>query len=129
MVILQKFVRIMKNTVQWKQNNIRKKYGSSENIYILIFKNNVDKTFIIYYIISVKQCEMIFCTCKSQGSKLHKQAQCGGIAQLARAIGSYPAGHKFKSYCRYQFIGPIVKRLRHHPFTVKSAVRIRLGSP
>lgn len=26
----------------------------------------------------------------------------GGIAQLARAIGSYPAGHKFKSYCRYQ---------------------------
>ena len=53
----------------------------------------------------------------------------GGIAQLARAIGSYPAGHKFKSYCRYQNFGPIVKRLRHHPFTVKSAVRICLGSP
>ena len=26
----------------------------------------------------------------------------GGIAQLARAFGSYPKGHRFKSYCRYQ---------------------------
>lgn len=26
----------------------------------------------------------------------------GGIAQLARAIGSYPVGRWFKSCCRYQ---------------------------
>ena len=31
----------------------------------------------------------------------------GGIAQLARAIGSYPAGHVFKSHFRYQ---PLVLR-------------------
>ena len=77
------------------------------------FKNYVDKVYILYYIIVVR----------------HKCVLYGGIAQLARAIGSYPAGHKFKSYCRYHIHGPIVKRLRHHPFTVKSAVRIRLGSP
>ena len=77
------------------------------------FKNYVDKVLFLYYIIVVR----------------HKCVLYGGIAQLARAIGSYPAGHKFKSYCRYHKYGPIVKRLRHHPFTVKSAVRIRLGSP
>ncbi len=26
----------------------------------------------------------------------------GGIAQLARALGSYPGCHRFKSSCRYQ---------------------------
>ena len=26
----------------------------------------------------------------------------GGIAQLARAFGSYPKCHRFESYCRYQ---------------------------
>ncbi len=34
---------------------------------------------------------------KSRGIK-----QNGGIAQLARAIGSYPIGHGFKSNFRYQ---------------------------
>ena len=28
----------------------------------------------------------------------------GGIAQLARASGSYPAGRRFKSYFRYHYI-------------------------
>ena len=28
----------------------------------------------------------------------------GGIAQLARAFGSYPKGRRFKSYFRYHFI-------------------------
>ena len=27
----------------------------------------------------------------------------GGIAQLARAIGSYPVGREFESHSRYQF--------------------------
>ena len=30
------------------------------------------------------------------------QANDGGIAQLARAFGSYPTGRRFKSYFRYQ---------------------------
>ena len=29
--------------------------------------------------------------------------KCGGIAQLARAFGSYPKGHRFDSCYRYQF--------------------------
>ena len=61
----------------------------------------------------------------------------GGIAQLARAIGSYPIGHRFKSDFRYQsafarakaFPGPLVKRLRHGPFTAVTWVRFPYGSP
>ena len=88
----------------------------------------------------------------------------GGIAQLARAIGSYPIGRGFKSNFRYQdspacirpdgqavktppfhgsnggsipprvspqencFYGPMVKRLRHRPFTAVTGVRFPLGS-
>ena len=89
----------------------------------------------------------------------------GGIAQLARAFGSYPKCRWFKSVCRYHiwpvgqavktppfhggiassilarvtktdsqsesvFIsGPLVKRLRHRPFTAVSRVRFSHGSP
>ena len=52
----------------------------------------------------------------------------GGIAQLARAIGSYPIGHGFKSNSRYHN-GPLVKRLRHGPFTAVTWVRFPYGSP
>ena len=57
---------------------------------------------------------------------------------MVRAAGSYPAGRWFESDRRYQLTicrwhlyidGPMVKRLRHHPFTVVSWVRIPLGSP
>ena len=62
---------------------------------------------------------------------------------MVRAIGSYPIGHKFESHRRYQTIheetrsiyygnvenGPLVKRLRHHPFTVVSWVRVPYESP
>ena len=51
----------------------------------------------------------------------------GGIAQLARATGSYPVGHGFKSNLRYH--GPLVKRLRHRPFTAVTGVRFSHGSP
>ena len=51
----------------------------------------------------------------------------GGIAQLARATGSYPVGHGFKSNSRYH--GPLVKRLRHRPFTAVTGVRFSHGSP
>ena len=62
-----------------------------------------------------------------------KMAGCrnGGIAQLARARGSYPRCHWFKSNYRYHFfnIGPLVKRLRLRPFTAASRVRFSYGSP
>ncbi len=75
----------------------------------------------------------------------------GGIAQLARAFGSYPKCHRFKSSYRYHqcrvslkylgagcivtgkllavftkilyLLGPLVKRLRHGPFTAVTWVR------
>ena len=67
----------------------------------------------------------------------------GGIAQLARAFGSYPKCHWFKSSYRYQknegekrtslfpppLYGPLVKWLRHRPFTAATRVRISYGSP
>ena len=52
----------------------------------------------------------------------------GGVAQMARACGSYPQGRWFKSDRRYQF-GPLVKRLRHRPFTAESGVQFPYGSP
>ena len=65
-----------------------------------------------------------------------KTAKYGGIAQLARAFGSYPKCRRFKSCCRYQkppelgaFYGPLVKRLRHGPFTAETGVRFPYGSP
>ena len=64
----------------------------------------------------------------------------GGVAQLARACGSYPQCPRFKSRCRYQIHeaprgaswilnGPLVKWLRHGPFTAVTWVRIPYGSP
>ena len=46
---------------------------------------------------------------------------------MARAIGSYPIGHGFKSNSRYH--GPLVKRSRHRPFTAVTGVRFSHGSP
>ena len=65
---------------------------------------------------------------------------------MVRASGSYPEGHKFESHRRYhdnnteqsglhivarktRGDGPLVKRLRHHPFTVVTWVRVPYGSP
>ena len=63
----------------------------------------------------------------------------GGVAQLARAFGSYPKCHRFESSRRYQtrkhrkmlsgFYGPLVKWLRHRPFTAVTRVRVSYGSP
>ena len=70
-------------------------------------------------------------TTEKRYDKIYKSQICGtdgGIAQLARAIGSYPIGHGFKSSFRYHF-GPLVKRLRHGPFTAVTWVRFPYGSP
>ena len=67
----------------------------------------------------------------------------GGVAQLARALGSYPSCHRFESSRRYhpkkrpapllreplKPRGPLVKRLRHRPFTAVTRVRVPYGSP
>ena len=47
---------------------------------------------------------------------------------MARVLGSYPIGRWFESYCRYHY-GPLVKRLRHRPFTAESWVQFPYGSP
>ncbi len=57
-----------------------------------------------------------------------KSCACGGVAQLARANGSYPLGRWFEPTRRYHF-GPLVKRLRHRPFTAVTRVQISYGSP
>ena len=63
-------------------------------------------------------------------SSLVPATKYGGVAQLARAFGSYPECQRFKSVRRYQkYIGPMVKRLRHRPFTAVTRVRIPVGSP
>ena len=58
---------------------------------------------------------------------------------MARARGSYPRCHWFKSSCRYHhkkrtpvrshINGPVVKRLRLRPFTAATRVRVPSGSP
>lgn len=40
----------------------------------------------------------------------------GGVAQLVRAAGSYPAGHGFDSNRRYQYNGLIVQSAKTPPF-------------
>ena len=47
---------------------------------------------------------------------------------MARAFGSYPKCRRFKSTYRYHN-GPVVKRLRHRPFTAVTRVRFPSGSP
>ena len=65
---------------------------------------------------------------------LFGQSPFGGIAQLARARGSYPRCPRFKSRCSYHAAdvlqhGPLVKWLRHRPFTAVTRVRVSYGSP
>ena len=58
---------------------------------------------------------------------------------MARALGSYPGCHWFESDYRYHqnrilccavfLLGPLVKRLRHRPFTAESWVQFPYGSP
>ena len=52
----------------------------------------------------------------------------GGIAQLARAIGSYPVCRRFESHYRYH-TARWSSGLRHRPFTAVTRVRIPYESP
>ena len=63
-----------------------------------------------------------------------RRSEYGGVAQLARAFGSYPKCHRFESSRRYHgplgsALGALVKRLRHRPFTAVTRVRFPSGSP
>ena len=59
----------------------------------------------------------------------NKMVDFGGVAQLARACGSYPQCQGFKSLLRYLFLlGPLVKRLRRGPLTAETRVRFPYGS-
>ena len=37
----------------------------------------------------------------------------GGIAQLARVLGSYPIGRRFESHCRYQIQHTYLRKVLH----------------
>ena len=63
-----------------------------------------------------------------------RRSEYGGVAQLARAFGSYPKCHRFESSRRYHgplgsALGALVKRLRHRPFTAVTRVRFPYASP
>ena len=76
----------------------------------------------------IKKCltiRLLFCIINFA---LRLQKSNGGVAQLARAFGSYPKCHRFESSRRYHN-GPLVKRLRHGPFTAVTRVRFSHGSP
>ncbi len=63
------------------------------------------------------------------GMGIIKWSTCGGVAQLARACGSYPQCRGFKSLLRYfPFFGPLVKRSRRGPLTAETRVRFPYGS-
>ena len=53
--------------------------------------------------ILVKRKNILKCIDNYDPSPYNKYAVCadGGVAQLARAFGSYPTGHRFKSSRRY----------------------------
>ena len=79
------------------------------------------------------------CLTSKEGYSILIFARFGGVAQLARACGSYPQCHRFKSSRRYHarrtenppagHPGPLVKWLRHRPFTAVTWVRVPYGSP
>ena len=53
------------------------------------------------------------------------QKRRGGIAQLARAPGSYPVGRRFKSHCRYQQM--FYKNFIHAKHEKRAEVKQRLA--
>ena len=55
----------------------------------------------------------------------------GGIAQLARVLGSYPIGRWFKSYCRYHFKRPVGQAVKTSPFHggIMGSIPVRVTKP
>ena len=55
--------------------------------------------------------------------------ECGGIAQLARALGSYPGCHWFESDCRYH--RPVGQEVKTSPFHggIMGSIPVRVTTP
>ena len=53
----------------------------------------------------------------------------GSVAQLVRVPACHAGGRGFEPLLSRHIFGPLVKRLRHHPFTVVTGVRFSYGSP
>ena len=81
------------------QENIRKK-AKKLNIFYNFFKKGIDKSTSPWY--------------NNQALAKRSSKRCGGVAQLARATGSYPVGHGFKSNLRYQW--PVGQAAKTPPF-------------
>ena len=47
----------------------------------------------------------------------------GSVAQLVRVPACHAGGRGFEPLLSRHIFGPLVKRLRHHPFTVVTGVR------
>lgn len=64
---------------------------------------------------------------RENDKKLISFAANGGMAQLARATGSYPVGRKFKSYCRHH-IRPVGQEVKTTPFhgVIMSSILVRV---
>ena len=69
------------------------------SISTLIFFAEADKNFLKKVKIGIDKC---FFVCYTNQAVARTRRRYGGIAQLARAIGSYPIGRGFKSNFRYQ---------------------------
>ena len=64
--------------------------------FVSLYKIEKNRIFILTF---AHPCDILN---KSHENKLHKMRMtCGGIAQLARVLGSYPIGRWFESCCRY----------------------------
>ena len=85
---------------QWKLSGYKMFRGAFAPRIFLIFMKIIQNSALIFhifkYFLKKVLTNTIFC-CKIQLADF-----CGGIAQLARAIGSYPIGRRFKSTFRYQ---------------------------
>ena len=55
-------------------------------------------------------------------------AGCGGLAQLARAPGSYPVGRRFKSHSRYHKLWSHGQEVKTSPFHGGNSGSIPLGT-
>ena len=82
---------------------------SRENFFskkLFFFKKTLDKTKKLWYNIKAVGQTETFSAVEIDG----------GIAQLARALGSYPGGRRFKSTCRYHQwrVGQVVKTPPFH---------------
>ena len=82
------------------QNQSQEIIKKKARIFYIFFKKGIDKSIFAWY--------------NNQALAKRSSKRCGGVAQLARATGSYPVGHGFKSNLRYQW--PVGQAAKTPPF-------------